>query len=148
MGNEVLAALVGVVGTLAGAWYGARLSRRAARDLLASQAKAEFAAAFTDTLFKLTGPAEEQGIGQAIHILQEDYPRHLVAYLRLRSILPKDHQEVVDRAWREYAGGDANEPAEECNFYRFIHVLAPESDEHQFMLAAKHVHGLLAKIGT
>ena len=65
MANEIWAALIGVVGALVGVWYGARLSREAARSLLAQQAKAEFASTFTETLFKLSGPVAENRIGDA-----------------------------------------------------------------------------------
>ena len=143
--NELWAALVGVAGTLGGVIYGAKLSREAARDLLAQQAKAEFASAFTDTLFKLSGSVTESREGKALHILQADYPRHFVAYIRLRSILPKKEQDAIDEAWKQYAKDDDNDLPEEREFYRFKHVLGPESDEHQHMLAAKHINILLAK---
>lgn len=148
MANELLAALIGVAGTLGGVWYGARLSRQASRDLLSNQAKAEFAGAFAETLLKLTGPVVEERTGRAMHILKEDYPRHLVAYLRLRSVLPKQQQQSVDRAWQDYIREDSSDIPEEREFYRFCYVLDPQSDEHQFMLAAKHVNALLAKIAV
>jgi hypothetical protein len=145
MANEIWAALIGVAGAIGGVWYGAKLSRQAARDLLAQQAKAEFASAFTDTLLKLSGPIQEDRMGRAFHILQEDYPRHFAAYIKLRTILPQQEQEAIDEAWKNYARDDKNDPLEEREFYRFKHVLGPESDEHQYMLAAKHINALLTK---
>ena len=147
MPSEIWAALIGVVGTLAGVWYGAWLSRKAARDLLIQQAKAEFAAAFTATLVNLAS-GQKQDQGQALGILQTDYPGHLAAYIKLRSVLPKEQQVAVDEAWRQYTRDDQNQLPEEREFYRFNHVLGPDSGEHQFMLAAKHVNSLLAKIAA
>ena len=149
LSNEILAAFISVAGavagTLGGVWYGARLTREAARDLLAQQAKAEFASAFTDTLFKLTGPVPENRVGDAFNILQADYPRHLIAYISLRSVLPIKQQRTIDEAWQQYAKDDKNDLPEEREFYRFNHVLGPKSDEHQFMLATKHINVLLSK---
>ena len=149
LSNEVLAAFISVagavVGALGGVWYGARLSREAARDLLAQQAKAEFASSFTDTLFKLTGPVPENRVGDAFNILQSDYPRHLTAYIRLRTVLPKEQQRTIDEAWQHYAKDDKNDLPEEREFYRFKHILGPVSDEHQFMLAIKHINTLLER---
>ena len=143
--SAFIGAVATVAGTLGGVWYGARLSRQSARDLLAQQAKAEFASAFTDTLIKLTGPVEEERIGKAIRILQDDYPRHLVAYVKLRSVLPKGQQDAIDEAWKQYTRDEKNDLPEEREFYRFKHVLGPDSDEHQFMLATKHINALLAR---
>ena len=145
MANEIWAALIGVAGAISGVWYGAKLSRQAARDLLAQQAKAEFASAFTDTLLKLMGPVAEDRVGRAFHILQDDYPRHLAAYVRLRTVLPKLQQDAIDEAWKQYARDDQEDLPQERDFYRFNHVLSQQSDEHQFMLAAKHVNALLAR---
>ena len=148
MSNEIWAALIGatatVVGTLGGVMYGAKVSRQPTRDLLAQQAKAEFAAAFTDTLIKLSGPVQEVRVGRAFHILQEDYPRHFAAYIKLRSILTKQQQDSIDEAWKHYAKDDKSDLPEEREFYRFKHVLSPNTDEHQFMLATKHVNALLS----
>lgn len=144
MPDEIWAALIGVAGALSGVWYGANLSRKAARDLLAQQARAEFASAFANTLLKLTCSVEE-GLGQAMDILKEDYPLHLVAYIRLRSVLPKEQQGNVDHAWNQYTNDDKKSLRQEREFYRFSHVLAADSDEHQFMLAAKHINALLAR---
>ena len=145
MANEIWAALIGVAGAMGGVWYGARLSREAARDLLTQQAKAEFASAFTDTLVKLSGPVQENRVGDAFHVLQAAYPRHFVAYIKLRSILPNEQQRAIDEAWQHYAKDDKSDLPEEREFYRFNHVLDPKTDEHQHMLAAKHVNALLAK---
>ena len=145
MPNEIWAAAIAVAGTIGGVWYGAKLSRKAAFDLLSQQAKAEFASAFTDTLVKLSGAVEEDRDGRAIYILQEDYPRHLVAYVKLRSVLPKEQQATIDEAWRQYTKDEMDQPPREREFYRFNHILAPQSDEHQFMLATKHINALLAR---
>ena len=145
MANELWAAVIAVAGTMGGVWYGARLSREAARDLMAQQAKAEFASAFTDTLVKLSGPVEEDRDGRAVYILQEDYPRHLVAYIKLRSIVSKKQQTAIDEAWQHYTRDEKNHLPREREFYRFNHVLGPQTDEHQFMLAKKHINALLAR---
>ncbi len=144
MANELWAALVGVGGAILGTWYGARLSRAAARDLLAQQAKSEFATAFTDTLFKLGLPAMAVGRGEAWQILRDDYPKHLIAYIRLRSILSRRDQIVIDEAWGKYVMDDKNDLPEEREMYRFKHVLGLGSNEQQFKLAAKLINTLLA----
>jgi len=145
MAYEIWAAAISVAGTIGGVWYGARLSRQAARDLMAEQAKAEFASAFTDTLLKLSGPVEEDRDGRALHILQEDYPRHLVAYIKLRTVVPKVGGGSDHEAWKQYCKDDETQLPREREFYRFKHVLSPASDEHQFMLAKKHINALLAR---
>ncbi len=145
MANEIWAALIGVGGTLAGVWYGAKLSRQAARDLLYEQARSEFASAFTDTLVKLGRGVSNPGVGEAIDILTADFPRHYAAYVRLRTLLPAQKQKEVDLAWAQYTKDDEYELREEAETYRFVHVLGPKSEEHQFMLAQKHVHALLSK---
>ena len=57
MSYEIASAIIGVVGTLIGAfggvYYGARLSKEAARHVVVLQARAQFTAAFTGTLVKL-----------------------------------------------------------------------------------------------
>jgi hypothetical protein len=149
MTDEAFATLIGTIatigGTMWGVWYGARVSRQAARDLLTQQAKAEFAASFTGALVNLSGPVQEERVGTALHILQEHYPAHLAAYIRLRSVLAKEEQAAIDEAWKKYAGDDKRQLPGEREFYRFCHVLSPESDEHQFMLATKHIYSLLAR---
>lgn len=149
MTEAIVAAWVGVAGTViagfGGAWLGAKIARDAGRDLLIWQARAEFAHAFTRTLAKLVGTAEEVHMGRAMYILKEDYPLHLVAYIRLRSILPKEQQDTVDKAWNQYTSDEKYSLPQERDFYRFCHVLSPETDEHQFMLASKHINALLAR---
>ena len=148
MSETLIAAWIGVAGTviagLGGAWLGAKIARDTGRNLLIQQARAEFANAFGSTLVKLSGPAEEDRMGRAMHILKEDYLQHLLAYIRLRSILPKQKQEAVDKAWSQYTNDEKYSLPQEREFYRFSHVLSPESDEHQFMLAAKHINILLS----
>lgn len=148
MSDELLGALIGVGGVFLGAWYSARLSRRAAHDLLAQQAKAEFAASFTSTLMKLHGDNATPGEGRALFILQEDYPIHFAAYLKLRAVVPKKEQCAIDRAWKNYAYKDEYDLPEETAFYRFSHVLDPTSEEHQHMLAIKHINILLDALAT
>lgn len=149
MSETITAAWIGVAGTViagfGGAWLGAKIARGAGRALLIQQARAEFAHAFTRTLAKLGGPVDEDRMGRAMYILKEDYPVHLLAYIRLRSILPKQEQEAVDVAWSQYTNDEKYSLPQEREFYRFCHVLSPQSDEHQFMLAAKHINALLAR---
>jgi hypothetical protein len=145
MANEIWAALIGVGGALGGVWYGARLSRQAARDLLHEQARGEFASVFADTLVKLGRGVGEPGIGEAFQILTADYPRHYAAYIRLRTLLPTEKQKQLDIAWAAYTKDEEYELRDEAETYRFVHVLGPKSDEHQFLLAQKHVQALLAK---
>lgn len=148
MANEIWTALIGVGGAFAGVWYGAKLSRQAARDLLHEQARWEFASAFADTLVKLGRGVSDPGVGEALDILTTDFPRHFAAYVRLRTLLPIEKQVALDTAWSAYTKDDDYELREEAETYRFVHVLGPESDEHQFMLAQKHVQALLAKAAT
>lgn len=145
MSNELWAALIGVCGTLTGVWYGAKLSRQATRDLLQDQARAEFATAFSETLARLGRGSSDPGVGEALQILNADYPHHYAAYVRYRVLLPAKRQRDLDRAWSEYTKEDAYELREEAELYRFIHVIEPTSEEHQFALAIKHVNALLAK---
>jgi len=146
--NEIQAALIGVFGAIGGVWYGARLSRQAAQDLLAQQAKAEFAASFTDTLTKLHAGAFSPGQADALFIMQEAYPAHFAAYLKLRSIVPKKQQDAIDQAWQQYTQDDQFELAEEKSTYRFSHILNADTDKHQQMLAIKHINSLLDAIAT
>jgi hypothetical protein len=149
MSETMIAAWLGVGGTLVagfgGAWLGAKIARDAGRHLLSQQAKAEFTAAFTDTIFKLSGPAPENRVGDALHILTTDYPRHFIAYIRLRSVLSILEQRTIDDAWRQYVKDDKDDSPEEREFYRFKDVLNPDTDEHQYMLAVKRINTLLAK---
>lgn len=143
MAVEIWTALIGVAGTLGGVWYGARLSRQAARDLLHEQARAEFATAFTETLVKLGRGVADPGIGEAIRVLTEDFPRHYTAYIRLRTLLPTEKRKRLDTAWAVYTKDDEYELREEAETYRFVHILGPKAEEQQFMLAQKHVQSLL-----
>ena len=146
--KDILLALLGLIGALGGAWLGARLTRQSARDLLATQAKQEFACAFTDTLFRLSTEVAEEREGRAWHILKEEYPTHLRAYLRLLSVLPLTERAKVEQAWQTYTGERRADPNDEPDFYRFSEVLSPETDEQQHMLARKRVRALLLAAGT
>lgn len=146
MSDELLGAFIAVAGAMVGAWYSARLSRGATQDLLAQQAKAEFASSFTSTLIKLHSETASPGEGRAIFILQEDFPSHFAAYLKLRAVIPKKEQKAIDGAWRRYSQEDEYELPEEKSFYRFSHVLEPHAEEHQHLLAIKHINILLEAI--
>ena len=145
---EIWSALIGVVGAIAGVWLGARLSRRAAVDLLSRQAKAEFASAFTGTLLRLYAEPDNTGEGKLIQILQEDFPSHFGAYLKLRAVLPKNEQLAIDGAWKKYSQDENYYNQEERDFYRFSHVLEPADSEHRQMLAIKHVNALVSCVAT
>ena len=131
-----------------GVWYGAKLSRSAAQNLLGQQAKAEFALAFADTLFKLNLTTSAAGNAEALQILREDYKKHLLAYIRLRSIVSRKEQLKIDTAWRNYVLDDKNDLPEEQEIYRFKHILTLKSNEHQHLLAAKHINTLLTCIAA
>jgi hypothetical protein len=92
MTETITAAWIGVAGTaiagLAGAWLGAKIARDAGRQLLAQQAKTEFAAAFTQTLVQQHSNIPEEGEGSALYVLRAGHPLHLAAYIKLRSALP------------------------------------------------------------
>ncbi|MEK6805189.1 MAG: hypothetical protein AABY95_00890 [Pseudomonadota bacterium] len=148
MCNEIISTIIGVIGAISGVWYGAHLSRKAARDLLAQQAKAEFAASFTDTIIKLQSKITEIGVGEALSILQAGHPVHFAAYIKLRSVIPKEQQGPVDKAWKEYTKDDKYNLPEERRFYRFAHVLYSDKDEHQYMQALKHVNRLIDAINA
>jgi len=149
MATEIWAAIIGVVGTLVGAlggaYFGSKLSKDATRHLIVLQAYEEFSAAFTDTLLKLrlgiAGPDEAEGM----QILKEDYQAHLHAYLKFRSILPSSLRKKLETAWREYTKDDDYDDQDERETYRFCHVLAANTGEHELLLAEKHINALLIK---
>jgi len=144
--KEILSVAISVAGTIGGVWLGARFSRQAAQDLLAQQAKAEFASTFTNTLVKLHSEIPNTGEGRALHILQDDYPIHFSAYLKLRAVVPKKQQNAIEESWKHYAEKDHYELSAEREFYRFCHILEPKKDEHQCLLAIKHINALLSSI--
>ncbi len=161
MSETITAALIGVVGAIVagvlGALLGAKISRDASRELLTQQAKAEFKAAFTNTLVELYSDITRQDDRLAFDILNAGYPLHLAAYIKLRSVLTREDQRAIDRAWKqytEYAGDDPAELSEERARYRFCDVLEPQSTEQQNLLAIKRINALLeavtlpASIGT
>ena len=148
MSNEIWNALIGVSGALGGVWFGAKLSRQATQDMLAQQAKAEFASTFTSTLIKLHSKITNPGENRALSILEEDFPIHFAAYLKLRAVVPKKQQTAIEEAWKHYAEKDNYELPEEGEFYRFVHVLESIKDEHQCLLAIKHINALLSSIAT
>lgn len=143
--NEIWAALIGVAGALGGVWYGARLSRNAAKGLLHQQAQAEFAASFTEVLTRLHQGVSEAGQIEALTIMQEDYPRQLTAYVKLRTLLPPEKQALLDAAWRAYTKDEQYDDPSEKKMYRFLHIIELKADEHQYALAAKHIHALLSR---
>ena len=112
------------------------------------RAQAEFASAFTDTLFLLSTGVVEGRTGRAWHILKEAYPAHLRAYLKLHSVLPSKQRQNIEAAWQTYTGANKADPEDEPDFYRFSEVLAPTTDEHQHMLALKRVRALVHSAGT
>ena len=148
MPDELIGAIIAVAGAIIGAWYSARLSRQAAQDLLSQQAKAEFSSAFTGALIKLHSEISNPGEGRALFILQEDFPSHFAAYLKLRVVVPKKEQQTIDAAWKRYAQEDEYELPEERTFYRFSHVLEPHAEEHQNLLSIKHINILLNATAT
>ena len=152
MANEIIAAVLGAVigvgGALFGVRSGAKLSRRAGQELLVQQAKAEFISAFIETLVKLNSEVESPGECRAQNILQGNYPTHFAAYLKLRAVCLKDQQASIEVAWRNYTGDHQYKYSEEAKFYRFSHVADPNNEEHQHMIAIKHVNNLLKSINT
>ena len=153
MSVEIWSAIIGVLGTMFGVLVGSWMSRKAAVDILAAQAKADFASSFVDTLKKLHEEPSEPSEGNMLSILQEDFPMHFRAYLKLKATLPEKQRAAIDKAWRNYSlkSGDldlADAIPEEQEFYRFCHVLDSESGDHQKALAIKHVNKLLASIVT
>lgn len=146
MPYEILAALMGVGGTLVGVWYGAKLAKKATIELVVQQEKGRFLSNFTDTLLRLSRPVEEPGVGEANLVLQEHFPKHLAAYLRLRSAVPSVYHKAIDAAWAKYTKDDEYELQEEKEIYRFTHVLNGRNDEEMRALAIKHVTALIKAI--
>lgn len=146
MSNEIWVAIIGVAGTLAGVWIGARLSSNTAKNLVAQQAKAEFCTAFTETLVQLHAPVEEPGIGEALEILQNNYSIHLAAYLKLKATVPSKHVQGIEVAWKQYNKDGNYELQEEQEMYRFAHVLNGKNEEEMRMLARKHVNTLINSV--
>lgn len=148
MPNEITAALIGVggtlVGALAGAWLGGSISRRASRDLLQQQAKADFYAAFSETLSDLyLGHDQEHGF--ACDLLNKHFYRHYAAYQKLHAILSKSEQTKLNRRWEEYAGDAQYELPEERDMYRFCDLLDKPTTHEQNMAAIEHVKRLLGE---
>ena len=146
MSETIIAALLGVAGTLiagfGGAWLGARIARDAGRNLLGQQAKSEFVSVFIETLTELHEGPSDIGVGKAWEILKTNYPRHFAAYLKLRNTVPLRDRQAIDRAWSEYTKDDDGEEPAERVFNRFSHVLGPRLDGDQFKLAIEHVNRL------
>ena len=146
MPTEIWAAIVGVVGTLLGVWYGSRVSSNTARHLVVQQAKAEFSSVFTETLVQLHAPVNEEGRGEALEILQNNFPAHLTAYLKLKAALPSSYSPGLEAAWSRYTKDGEYELKEEKEFYRFAHVLNGKNDEQMQALAIKHVNALIKSV--
>ncbi|EDM83661.1 MULTISPECIES: hypothetical protein [unclassified Limnobacter] len=146
MPNEIWAALVGVGGALIGVWYGAKLTKKAAIELVVQQEKGRFLSSFSDTLLRLSRPVEEQGIGEANSVLQEHYSKHLAAYLRLRVAVPSTYHNAIEAAWAKYTQDDEYELQEEKEIYRFAYVLNGKNDEEMQTLAIKHINALIGAI--
>ncbi len=146
MPNELWVAIIGVAGTLAGVWIGARLSNNTAQNLMAQQAKAEFSAKFTETLIQLHAPVDEPGIGEALEILKKTFPSHLTAYLKLKAIIPSKHCNGIEEAWNRYTKDGNYELQKEKEMYRFTHVLSGKNDREMRLLAIKHVNALINSV--
>lgn len=146
MPNELWASVIGVGGTLAGVWVGAKLARNTALEFAVQQAKAEFSSQFTSTLVQLHSSTEESGIGEVVQILQQNFPAHLAAYLKLKASIPSNYHEVIEKAWSGYTKDHEHELKEEKVFYRFSHILNGKNDEEMRSLAIKHINALLKTI--
>lgn len=148
MSSEIVSSLAGVFGTILGVLVGYKLSKKAARDLMTQQEKAQFLSSLIPTLKKLHAKREDVGVGEASEIMQHDYPAHLSAYLKLRAVVPRKEREAIERAWRDYTKDDQYELKEEQGFYRFSHIFSGETDEHQTALAIENINRLINAINT
>ena len=111
--------------------------------MLFHQAKAEFKAAFTDTLVELHAKAHRANEGSAMDILRAGYLTHLAAYIKLAGILPIVDRRTVDKAWCQYTGDRNYDNGEERVFYRFAHFLEPQlTGEEHHLLAIKQINAL------
>lgn len=146
MPTEIWTSIVGVFGTLIGVWYGVRVSRQTAQDLVVQQAKAAFSSEFTETLVQLHAPIEEQGVGKTLDILQENFPIHLAAYLKLKASLPSSYTRPLEDAWSRYTKDGEYGLQEEKEMYRFAHVLNGHNEEQMQALAIKHVSSIINAI--
>lgn len=143
MPSEFCTALLSIVGTLCGVWLGAILSGMATQKLLIQQARAEFSGSFTSTIIALHSNVTVHEEGLSFRILQENYPTHLAAFIRLRSILPTKEKQLLENAWKKYTNDNQYDLHEERGFYRFSHVLSADTDEHQRLVAIKLINELL-----
>jgi hypothetical protein len=146
MPNELWTALASVGGTLVGVWYGSRLAKNAAIELVVQQEKGKFLSSFTDTLLRLSRPVEDPGVGEANVVLQEHFPNHLAAYLRLRAAVPPAYHGAIEAAWEKYTKDDHCELQEEKEMYRFAHIFNGKNDMQMQALAIKHVNALIKTI--
>ena len=143
MVNETVAAIIAVIGTLAGAWWGGVISSKAADRVMTRQAYARLAAAFAEelVLLKTTTDAE---IGYSFKLLQSSYRKHLVVYIELRASLCGDERSSIEEKWNLYTQEAQNLCPSEREKYRFSYLLKEGvSEEERQLLASKHIETLI-----
>ena len=150
MSDTIIAAWLGIAGTLAaglgGAWIGARIAKEAGRELLTQQAKAEFLSAFNDALVELHTGIGEEASNFAHKLMKAHFRKHIAAYLKLRTALPVTDRTGIDAAWRKYTNDDSSEHPEEREFHRFSIVFNGSNTEARNMFAIKHINTLLSAV--
>lgn len=95
MSNEIASAIIAVVGTLAGAWWGGLISNKTSDRVATRQAYALLAAAFADELVILKTSTETE-TGSAFSLLQSSHKKHLQAYIELRAALRGDELKFIE----------------------------------------------------
>ena len=147
MSDTIIAAWLGIAGTLAagfgGAWLGARIAKEAGRELLTQQARAEFLTAFNDALVELHLGIGEEATNFAHNLMKTHFRAHTAAYLKLRTALPAKDRIGIDAAWRKYTKDDSSEHPDEREFHRFSIVFTGNNTEEKNQFAIKHINELL-----
>lgn len=142
MTDTILAALLAVLGTIVGSWLGASISRKSSNDLLLRQEKMIFSNSFALVLSKLyTQTSDERDF--PVELLKLSYPDHLVAYLRLRSLLTNFDRHKLDEKWNLYTNDNGYELQEEKEIYRFSHLYSLTNNEQRRLLAIKLINELI-----
>lgn len=143
MANEITAAIIAVLGTLAGAGVGGLISSKAADRIATRQAYARLTAAFAEDLAILKTSTETE-VGSAYEILRASHKKHLTAYIELRAVLRGDARKSIEHRWATYTQEEQDFHPTEREMYRFSYLLQqgqPEAD--MCLLAIKHIESLI-----
>lgn len=140
---ELIGPVIGVVGTLAGAWLGGAISTKAADRVAVRQGYARLAAAFSEELARLKTSTEGDK-AFAFELLRASYRKHLIAYIELKAILNLRDQIILENMWKTYTQEDSRMECSEKEIYRFSYLLQEgQSACDMRNLAIKHIEALI-----